>query len=53
MFLGTLSVGSDGMIYGITKFDALFCVGILMLIAIWTQIATMHHMMLERKGEMV
>ena len=53
MFLGALSVGSDGMIYGITKMDALACVAILILIATWLQIATIHHMMLERKGEIV
>lgn len=53
MFLGALSVGSDGMIYGITKMDALACVAILILIATWLQIATIHHMLLERKGEIV
>ena len=53
MFLGTLTVGSDGMIYGITKMDALACVAILILLATWIQIATIHHMMLEKKGEII
>ena len=53
MFFGTLTVGSNGMIYGITKMDALACVAILILFAIWIQIATIHHMMLEKKGEIV
>lgn len=53
MFVGALRVGSDGMVYGITKMDALACVAILILIATWLQIATIHHMMLERKGEIV
>lgn len=53
MFGGALRVGSDGMVYGITKFDALFCVAILLLIAIWLTIGTIHHMMLEKKGEIV
>lgn len=53
MFLGTLTVGSDGMIYGITKMDALACVAILILIATWLQIAVIHHMMLEKKGEII
>lgn len=53
VFIKTLGVGSDGIVFGITKFDALFCVAILFLIAIWGQIATIHHMMLEKKGEMI
>ncbi len=53
MFLGALSVGSDGMIYGIAKMDALACVAILILIATWLQIATIHHMMLEKTGEII
>lgn len=53
MFLGALSVGSDGIIYGITKMDALVCVAILILTATWLQIATIHHMMLEKNGEII
>ncbi len=53
MFLGALTVGSNGMIYGITKMDALACIAILILIATWLQIATIHHIMLERKGEII
>ncbi len=53
MFLGALRVGSDGMIYGITKMDALACIAILILIATWLQIATIHHMMLEKTGEII
>ena len=53
MFVGALRVGSDGMVYGITKMDALACIAILILIATWLQIATIHHMMLEKRGEIV
>ena len=53
MFLGALRVGSDGVVYGITKMDALACVAILVLIATWLQVATIHHMMLEKKGEII
>ena len=49
MFIVTVIGGSDNFVFGITKVDALLCVGILMLIAIWLQIATIHHMMLEKK----
>ncbi len=45
--------GNAETTFGITKADALACSAILILIAIWTQIGTIHHMMLERKGEIV
>ncbi len=53
VFAGAILGGSDNLVFGITKVDALLCAGILILIAIWTQIATIHHMMLEKKGEIV
>jgi len=45
--------GGSGAVFGITKVDALFCSGILILIAIWGQVGTIHHMMLEKQGEIV
>ena len=45
--------GSAVATFGITKADALTCSAILILIAIWTQVATIHHMMLEKKGEFI
>jgi len=45
--------GSADATFGITKADALACSAILILIAIWTQIGTIHHMMLEKRGEVV
>jgi len=45
--------GSAEAMFGITKADALACAAILILIAIWTQIATIHHMMLEKRGELI
>ena len=53
VFAGAIVGGSDDLVFGITKFDALLCAAILILIAIWVQIGTIHHMMLEEKGEMV
>jgi hypothetical protein len=52
-FAGTILGGSDNLVFGITKVDALLCSGILILIAIWVQIATIHHMMLEKQGEAI
>lgn len=53
VFASAILGGSDNLVFGITKTDALLCSAILILIAIWVQIATIHHMMLERKGEII
>ena len=53
VFIKTLGVSSDEMVFGITKFDALLCTAILFLIAIWLQVATIHHMKLEKHGEII
>ncbi len=52
-FLGAIIGGTDNLVFGITKVDALLCAGVLILIAIWLQIATIHHMMLEKRGEII
>lgn len=52
-FLGAVLNGADNSVFGITKMDALACAGILILIATWLQIATIHHMMLEKNGERI
>lgn len=52
-FIGTLLGGGDNVVAGVTKMDALFCAGLLILIATWLQLATIHHMMLEKKGEII
>lgn len=53
VFIAAMIGGADNLVFGITKVDALLCTGILFLIAIWVQLATIHHMMLEKKGEMI
>ena len=52
-FAAAIIGGSDNLVFGVTKIDALLCATILILIAIWVQIATIHHMMLEKRGEIV
>ncbi len=52
-FFSAIIGGSDNLVFGVTKIDALLCAGILILIAIWLQIATIHHMKLEEKGEVI
>ncbi len=50
-FAATIFGGADDVVFGVTKVDALLCAGILVLIATWLQIATIHHMLLEKRGE--
>ncbi len=52
-FLGAVFNSVNGMVFGVTKMDSLLCSAILILIATWLQIATMHHMMLEKNGEKI
>ena len=52
-FAGAIIGGGDNTVFGITKMDALVCAAILILIAIWIQIATIQHMMLEKNGEII
>ena len=52
-FTSAILGGSDNFVFGITKVDALLCAGILILIAIWLSIGTIHHMMLEKRGEII
>lgn len=52
-FVGAVFGGSDNLVFGITKADALACAAVLMLIAIWTGVGTIHHMMLEKRGEII
>jgi len=57
-FIGVVSFlisvfGNSEDVFGITKMDALTCSAVLMLIAIWLAISTIHHMMLEKTGEII
>jgi len=52
-FVTAIVGGADNLVFGITKFDALLCSAILMLVAIWSAIGTIHHMMLEKRGEII
>jgi hypothetical protein len=52
-FIGTLISGGDNLVFVVTEMDGLACDAILILIATWLQVATIHHMMLEKKGEIV
>ena len=52
-FLGAVLGGADDVVFGVTKVDALLCAGVLVLIATWTQIGAIHHIMLEKTGEVV
>lgn len=51
--VGAYSAGPDGTAFGFTQNHLFIDAGISILIAIWLQLATVHHMMLEKKGEVV
>ena len=52
-FLSAVLGGGDNLVFGVSKIDALLCAGILILIAIWGQIGAIHHMILEKRGEIL
>ena len=52
-FAGAVLNGADDLVFGVTKADALACSSILILITIWLQVGSIHHMMLEKTGEMI
>lgn len=52
-FAAALIDGGDNLVFGVTKVDALLCSAILILMAIWFVLGAMHHIMLEKKGEVV
>ena len=52
-FLAAVFGGADNSVLGVTKIDALLCAGILILIATWLQVATIHHVMLEKHSEII
>ena len=52
-FTGAILGGADNLVFGVTKVDALLCAGVLILIAIWLSVGTIHHMMLEKRGEII
>jgi len=43
----------DGRILGFTREHIMLCSGLLMLIAIWLAVNTVHHVMIERTGEII
>jgi hypothetical protein len=45
--------GADTLVWGLTREHLFFCSGLLMLIAIWFSISTIHHLKLEEKGERI
>ncbi|MGB3921791.1 MAG: hypothetical protein WBL19_00710 [Minisyncoccia bacterium] len=44
---------ADAVLFGVTRQIMLLCSITTLLAAIWLQIATIHHVMLEKKGEIV
>lgn len=51
-FAGVVA-GESGLVWGLTREHLFFCSGLLVLIAIWISISTIHHMMLEKEWRIV
>lgn len=51
--VGAYIAGPSGTVFGFNQNHLFIDAGISILIAIWLQLATLHHMMLEKKGEIV
>lgn len=49
--LAGVNAGVSGLVWGLSREHLFLCAGLLMLIAIWFAIGTIHHMKLEEKGE--
>ena len=47
------AAAGEGRIIGFTREHFLFCSGLLMLIAIWMAVNTIHHVMIEKNGEII
>ena len=45
--------GQVGLVFGFTREHLLFCSIIVFLVAIWIQLASIHHVMLEREDRIV
>ena len=45
--------GPDGVVRGLTREHLLLCSGLLILVAIWLAVNTVHHVMLENKGDVI
>jgi hypothetical protein len=42
-----------GLVWGLTREHILLCSGLLMLIAIWLAVSTVHHVLLENRGDVI
>ena len=51
--IGAWCASRNGPVWGMSEAHLFMDAIVLVLIAIWLQIATMHHMMLEKKGEII
>lgn len=51
--LAGIMAGTENLVWGLTREHLLLCSGLLMLIAIWISISTIHHMMLEKEKRLI
>ena len=53
MFFGAWSANTNGSAFGLSETHLFNDATVLVLIAIWLQLGTMHHIMIEKNGEII
>lgn len=51
--LAGVIAGAENLVWDLTREHLFLCSGLLMLIAIWISISTIHHMMLEKENRII
>lgn len=51
--LAGVQAGVAGLVWGLSREHLFLCSGLLMLMAIWTGVGAIHHLMLEKQGRIL
>lgn len=51
--LAGVQAGSAGTVWNLSREHLFLCSGLLMLIAIWTVVGAIHHLLLEKQGRVL
>lgn len=51
--LAGIVAGAESLVWGLTREHLFLCSGLLMLIAIWISVSTIHHVMLEKERRLI
>lgn len=51
--IAAVIAGQNNLVFGLTREHLLFCSMIVFLVTIWVQLATIHHVMIEKEGDII